>query len=66
MQLLLQFYSDSFETFQVFRSWSEDVHIVWIYSSDYFLLLFSQIEFSRFLGVYYYQDMNVLRIKFSD
>ena len=24
-----------------------------------FLLLFSQIEFSRFLCVYYYQDMNV-------
>ena len=30
------------------------------------ILLFLQIEFSRFLGVYYYQDMNVLRIKFSD
>ena len=26
MQLLLQFYSDSFETDQVFRSWSENVH----------------------------------------
>ena len=31
MQLLLQFYLDSFETLQVFRSWSENVHIVWIY-----------------------------------
>ena len=30
MQLLLQFYANSFETLQVFRSWSEDVHIVWI------------------------------------
>ena len=27
-QLLLQFYADSFETLQVFRSWSEDVHLV--------------------------------------
>ena len=26
-QLLLQFYADSFETLQVFSSWSEDVHI---------------------------------------
>ena len=26
---------------------------------------FSQIEFSRFLGVYYYQDMNMLRIRFN-
>ena len=30
MQLLLQFNSDSFETLHVLRSWSEDVHIVWI------------------------------------
>ena len=30
MQLLLQFYADSFETLQVYRQWSEDVHIVWI------------------------------------
>ena len=29
MHLLLQFSSDSFETLQVFRSWSADVHIVW-------------------------------------
>ena len=28
MQLLLQYYADSFETLQVLRSWSEDVHIV--------------------------------------
>ena len=37
MQLLQQFYNDSFETLQVFREWSEDVHIVWIWSSDYFV-----------------------------
>ena len=24
----IQFYADSFETLQMFRSWSEDVHIV--------------------------------------
>ena len=30
MELLLQFYSDIFETLNVFRSCSEDMHIVWI------------------------------------
>ena len=30
MQLLLQFYSDFFKILQLFRSWSEDEHIVWI------------------------------------
>ena len=30
MLLLLQFHADTFETLQVFRLWSEDVHIVWI------------------------------------
>ena len=28
MQLLLPFYSDSFETLQVVTAWSEDMHIV--------------------------------------
>ena len=36
------------------------------YNPQIFFATFSQIEFSRFLGVYYYQDMNVLRIKFSE
>ena len=31
-----------------------------------FFIFFPQIEISCFLGVYYYQDMNVLRIKSSD
>ena len=31
-QLLLQFYADSFETLQMFLSWSEDMHVVWILS----------------------------------
>ena len=44
MELLLQFYSDCFETLNLFGSWSEDVHIVWTKSSDYFLSLFSQNE----------------------
>ena len=42
------FYTDFFETLQVFRSWSEDVHIAWIESSDYFLSLFPQNELSHF------------------
>ena len=29
-QLLLQFYIDSFETSQVFYTWSEDMHVVLI------------------------------------
>ena len=47
-QLLIQFYADSFETSQVFWSWSEDVHVVLIYSSDYILSLFPQFELSLF------------------
>ena len=31
-QLLLQFYADSFKTLQMFLSWSEDMHVVWILS----------------------------------
>ena len=31
-QLLLQFYAESFETLQMFLSWSEDMHVVWILS----------------------------------
>ena len=31
-QLLLQFYADSFETLQMFLSWSEDMHVVRILS----------------------------------
>ena len=37
MQLLLQFLLDSFETFQIFCSWSEDVHVVWTILSNNFL-----------------------------
>ena len=40
---VLQFYSDFFETLQVFRSWSEDVHIVWMNPLIIFCL-FSQNE----------------------
>ena len=29
-QLLLQFSTDFFETFQMFSAWNEDVHVVWI------------------------------------
>ena len=66
-QLLLPLCANSFETILMFWSWSEDVHMLWIKLTDYFSLLFPQIELSRFLGVNQYQDMNVLyRIKFSD
>ena len=49
-----KFYSDSFETSLVFWSWSEDMHVVWIQSSDYFLSLFLQVELSHILGIIYY------------
>ena len=39
-QLLLQFCTDLFETLHVFSSWYQEVHVVWIYSWDYFLSLF--------------------------
>ena len=29
-QLLLQFYTDCFETLHVFFSWYEDVHVIWV------------------------------------
>ena len=31
-QLLLQFYADSFETVQMYLSWSDKMHVVWILS----------------------------------
>ena len=33
-QLLLQFYADPFKTLQMFLSWSEEMHVVWILFSD--------------------------------
>ena len=30
VELLLQFSTDCFETFQMFSAWNEDVHVVWI------------------------------------
>ena len=49
---LLQFYDDCFETLQMFRSWSEDVHMFWTLSSDYFATSFlkmSLVSFSAFI-----------------
>ena len=50
--LLLQFYIDSFETSQVFWTWSEDMHVVWIQSSNYFLSPFLLVELRHFSGVF--------------
>ena len=47
------FYPDSFEFSLVFWSWSEEMHVVRILSSDYFLLLFSQDELNHFSGLIY-------------
>ena len=48
-QLFLQFCADSFETLQMFLSWSENMHVVWIYSSNYFCHFF-QVELCHFLA----------------
>ena len=44
MQLLLQFYTDCFETLHVFSSWYEDVYVVWVKLLEHFLLLFPHCE----------------------
>ena len=36
--------------FYVLWAWSEDMHVVWISSLDYFLSFFSQFELSHFFG----------------
>ena len=46
-------YTDSLETSLVFWSWFEDMHVVLIESSDYFLSLFLQVELSHFSGISY-------------
>ena len=47
---LLQFHVNCFKTLYVLWAWSEDMHMVWIKSSNYFLSFFSQIELSHFFG----------------
>ena len=45
-QLLPQFNANCFETLQM--SWSENVHIFWILSSNYFCFLFHKLLFVAF------------------
>ena len=54
-QLLLQFFTDLFETLQTFSSWCEDVHVVWIWLLEYFLSLFPLCELSHFSTSVYRQ-----------
>ena len=51
-QLLLQLWTDHFETLQVFFPWYEDVHVVWIELLDYFLSLFPHCELNHFSPQY--------------
>ena len=39
-QLLLQFWTDPFETLQVFLSWSEDMHVLFTESFSFFFFFF--------------------------
>ena len=45
---LLQFHANSLKTLHVLWTWSEDMHEVWMLSSDYFLSFFSQFELRHF------------------
>ena len=51
-ELLLQFNTDTFETLQTLRPCFEDMHVVGMYSSDYFFCHFLQFEFSRFSDIF--------------
>ena len=57
---LLQFYANHFETLQVFLSWSEDVHVVWIQSLEWFLSLFPHFELQSFFRLKYYQSVQIV------
>ena len=49
MHLLLQFYADSFETLQMFRSWSEGAKLFgYIITLSKILSLFSENKLSHF------------------
>ena len=47
-QLLLQFYTDCFETLHVFSSWYEDVHVVWVKLLEHFGHFFHIVNFIIF------------------
>ena len=47
-QLLIQFYTDLFETLHMFSPWSEDVHVVWIYRCINFCHFFNFVNFVFF------------------
>ena len=63
--LLLQFYINSFETSQVFCTWSEVMHVVSIYSSDYFYHFFCKLNlviFQAFLLSTYVDSMYLVMV----
>ena len=51
-QLLLQFDTNYFETLLVFWSWSEDIHVVKIESSDYACHFFCKLNLGIFQALY--------------
>ena len=48
-QILLQFYSDLFETLQMFCTWSEDMLMVWAVSSFFWLVNFFSILYNEWV-----------------
>ena len=52
-QLNRQFYVYPFKTLQIFLSWSEDVHVIWILFSDQFYYFFRILNLSFFRREYY-------------
>ena len=73
-QLNLQFYADSFETSQVFWSWSEDVHVVWINPQIRFchffrklnLVFFHALFLSTYVDSMYLVSVTPINCTFSD
>ena len=55
-QLLIQFYTDQFETLHALLSWSVDVHVFWHGCQFNFCHLFSAFALNYFWGLKYYSN----------
>ena len=59
--LLRQFHTDSFQTSLLFVSWSENMRVVWIVSSDYlFYYIILSLTFITFPAFYAFSAINIL------
>ena len=71
MHNLLQYLNDRFETLQVFWTWSEHMHLMLVFSQDYYFQLFLAFELNLFLSlksfvlVFEVHTLCVHRLEFS-